>query len=158
MAVWQFEIHLLPTDGLSLLLKDEVGRTDESSCAEPQLVASMMAWLDTWLPRLPSWSDEIVTWGEESGHRIRMVLQKNKCVELSARIDVRQSVRVFVDGLVYLANECSAQWVTTDGNRLDTTRHAFTTAISESPAARFLKNPNGFLEELDKQRQDNLDE
>lgn len=152
MAIWQYEIQLKQK------LQESVSRIGDShlDCEAglklPCPDADVIRWLDSRFPRLPSWSDCVITWGEENGHRVQAAQEDMKLVELTARVDLRQPGVEFVRQLISLARMCDADWVTVNGTILQPTLSAFKEAILKSPSYRFVSDPHGFLAEASEGR------
>jgi hypothetical protein len=141
LALWQFSVHLEPCwEGVACQTAqggtDLKGRIEESHALSDQL--------DAWFTRLPSWSDSVITWQNENGHQVQMVLDKSTPAELTGRIDLRRPAEGIVVKLLELARRCNSQWKTDDGHTL-ASEGEFGNAIQNSPAARFVTDPKGFL-------------
>lgn len=147
MAIWQFEIRLEPQRTIHASAGGmAVPPADETSFAIP--LQEVVRWLDDRFPRSPSWSDSVIGWGEESGHRVQLVQQDSRITSLVARIDLRQPGRDFVRQLFDLATLCEGEWLTVDDQRLEPTLTSFKDAIWKSPSYTFVIDPHEFLAEL----------
>ncbi len=84
MALWQYDLHVIPRSGLSLWLSlpdaPMPSVVDEESWehvewwegTQPETLKQLFSSL---LPSLESWDPESPSWGLEDGHRIDLVLE-----------------------------------------------------------------------------------
>ena len=152
MAIWQFNLVAIPRQSICSFfqcvpqhLEDEVLDTRNwwNNVPEPdeQEFASL-------LPKSTSWSKSIKAWGTEDGHRIELHFNKDCFFELTFRIDLRQSLKQFLDSLLFLAKKHDYLFITEEGVLLEPTREIVLRAIQKSSAFSFVENPRSFLDQL----------
>src|SRR5215217_7731047 len=112
MAIWQFECSLLPRAELIARfgcipsdLPAEVA-DDERWWTQHQPPAGYTSMIETFAPPYKSWSDSILMWGEENGHRVHVVLEGERAVCITCRIDLRAFSHPFARGVLRLADFC----------------------------------------------------
>lgn len=106
--------------------------------------------LSSLLPQLPSWQADIISWGEEDGDRIDIVSEQGALKEVFIRFDVRRMSWLFIIEILRIARTRGLGLLTEDGHLLRPTPVEFSSAVRRSTAARFVSDPEGFLEQLKK--------
>lgn len=149
MAIWQFNLTISPkVDLADQYHKSNVPIDTPYDLFSPRKDTEIIDLLDTLLPRYKSWSENILSWGEEAGNRISAYMSNNKIEGISARIDVRQDPVRFLNQLIVLANYCNAKLITDDYIDIKPNKGDLIGAIQSSDAMRFVNNPRGFIENL----------
>jgi hypothetical protein len=101
------------------------------------------------LPSAPSWSPDVEIWGTDDGNRIDLLLDGARVAEVYLRVDVRQLPNAFLNSVVKLAQRFDCLWVTADDMQvLEPGVRALAATIQNSEAARFVADPELFLDEL----------
>jgi hypothetical protein len=154
MAAWQFDLYLVPKQHLATLLgAHPISISRElfektiwwDACVPPDLLD---ADLRCFLRKTNSWHPEVAVWGESDGNRIDVVYESDHIIEVFIRIDLRQSVRVFMMNLIRLARNYDCFFVTTNMRVLEPTLSNLMRAVQESDAFRFVDAPENFLDSL----------
>lgn len=157
MAVWQYEMLLLPKEAVTkhfagippcLDCRDLEGSEWWSDKSSP---SDYVETLGRFLRLSESWSRDVQVWGEQDGNRFQVVKQHGKVVEMAAFIDIRRLDMRFVESVVAFAVHCNCLILLEDMTLLEPNACELLSRIKGSKSAHFVNNPEGFLERL-KQR------
>ena len=156
MALWQFEVLLVPRRHLPVVVRSAGRRLTDTE------LDAIDGWrgapLDSESERLiqsfaspyESWDLETKSWGEEEGDRLDILLKRDEVVEISARLDARHRCEgTFVQGLVALAIHLECMFLTSDLDVLPPLLSELCTAFERSDARRFVNDPYTFLQSGD---------
>jgi hypothetical protein len=174
MAIWHFEVILVPTVGILRLHKElpplledliavnaedvEIERRVENYWEGLSVPVEVTTRIERVLPRMPSWSPKAAMYGSADGSIIKIWKDHFSC-----RIDARQPV----DSLIVLITEIAVQMdckiiPVETGQLLDPEFNDIAGALKNSTAYRFSQDPKGTLksmldenEEIDPSRDDN---
>ncbi len=146
MAVWQFEVALVPDGPPPGSNGSHPG--PESGRLFARDDSEILRKIEGILPGRDSWSEDLILWGEEDGNRIHAALEAGRVVELTARIDLRQPPGSFPAQLVELARYCGARFATADGQPVLPDLHSLSDAVRHSDAFRFVLDPQGYFHEM----------
>jgi hypothetical protein len=128
MAIWQFDLTLVPTTECDLRL------------IRPEL--------DALLPPGRSRAKDLLIWGNEAGNCIKH-FEDDSPPELWVRLDARTPLKQLVTDLIAFAGRHHFRAIVmSTREELPLTLQAFATAIGHSDAFRFVQDPRGFLEHL----------
>ena len=158
MATWQFSVVLIPKSWAeenkycSSSLYDEDGYYDtEAAWKENQPNTNFITVLSTLLPPAKSWSKEMLSWGNEEEHDIKVGYEGELIEGIHIRLDLNQKLNSILVKLVKVANELSCVLffpelkTVTKANEFE-----LNNALQNSRAAKFVGDPHGFLDELQK--------
>jgi hypothetical protein len=167
MASWQFDMHVLPRDGVvnvyhaiptEISLEDSVLDRCWERVQPPTNLADQFSKI---LPSTTSWHPQISRWGDEEGNRIDVVRQENSVTDVFVRIDVRDVSIIFVTELLRIARKNSWLIYSADGRLISPSLKKILKAIQDSAAYRFVQDPRRFLDSLrdaESSNPDDLDE
>lgn len=150
MAVWQFDMHMLPTQAL-----DQAAELSAEACDSTdwwrnfQPPPDYAEHIEQMLPRARSWSPEIDIWGSDDGHRVDIVRENGRVADIFVRIDLRTPHSDFASALASLATTWScALRVAETGAFLGPAPTDILRAIAASSAAEFVSDPRGYIGRL----------
>ena len=154
MAVWQFDVILVPHAALAARLDEfasvePIGWLTDTERAQPwwtdrQPVPGVFSALDALLARSTESADRI-QWGTDDGNRVDVLLESGKIEEILVRIDLREPDTPFIDGITELAANLGCDFVTTDGSFGEADGPTLAMLIRNSRALRFVRDPMTFL-------------
>jgi hypothetical protein len=153
MAVWQFDVYLVPRRKISGVIESQGQRIHEeqfdatSWWAGNDLPPGYRELLAALLPRAASWSPAVELWGEEAGNRIDIARDAEALDEVRARLDVRQLDTGFVEGLARFAATADCCFITEEFEVIPPDAGALLKEAKNSSAYRFVLDPQAFLEE-----------
>jgi hypothetical protein len=151
MALWQFEVQLIPCQALNREFRYVPARLNEEALSSVDWWAHRIWTSDDetlcrdLLPEQPSWSESVRSWGLEDSDRIDVVIDNGHIVEVSARIDARLKHSGMIEKLVRLAKRWGCVFVTSELSVIPAIGSELKAALMESDAARFVRNPTEFL-------------
>lgn len=153
MAIWQSEFLLVPRERIKEGLgsvPDRVSQdfVDTGTIASGRRVTDEdLQFLSERVPVRSSWDPHILSWGTEDGDRIDLVLEDDRVVEVTARIDARSISGEFIETVVSLASRWNCILIDESLRILPPMFEEVRLALKESSATRFVANPNRFLRE-----------
>lgn len=113
MAIWQYQIYIVPEEEVDSYFKNEnsISYDDLSEIKwwkYRQLKIDSFNTFIKLLPRKDSWSREIILFGDESSNCIEVLLEENLIIEISIRVDLRLDYKGFINLLCEyaLSNKC----------------------------------------------------
>lgn len=156
MAIWQFEVGLIPRewaaqgDNSPEMLCDGEGCNDMSTAWKSnQPVLNLPELISRVLPPTESWCDSLRIWGDESRSDIQVGYEGDKVEFIKVRVDAREDTSHMCAKIVELAHalDCclffpAARSVTAADMAV------LAMAIQSSRAARFSAAPREFIEQL----------
>ncbi len=98
MAIWQYQLHIIPNDEIDSFFGDSnfisQGAFDEINWWKyKQLKTDDFSIFSTILKVGKSWSKDIILFGHESSNCVEIFFDDGKIYEVSVRIDIRQDYR-----------------------------------------------------------------
>jgi len=155
MAIWQFDLELLPTVAIEsdpqIVEHSVTDKGIETAIwwANALLPEGVEDHLNSLLPKETSWSANLDQWGAEDGNRIDVFREEGYVESIQVRIDVREPSVSFLEGACKLAEllECKLLVLETS-TVLEPNLFSLRRAIDTSRAARYVSDPRGFLAEL----------
>ena len=151
MAVWQFDILLVPDEVAAsspLIVGEEsvdASRWWQSRQPPPDLPQR----LDSLLPRCRSWSDDIWEWGEEEGTCIQIFTTDGVVEEIHVRLDLRSPIGRYVDGVIDLAVHLRCRLCLMEGPVvIEADQQRLLQQLQRSSACRFVRDPMGYLRSI----------
>lgn len=158
MAAWQFDLQLVPRASLAQLgiAPDDHLSTEQLDNADwwrgKWLPADYATRVTAILPPASAWAQDWQVYGSEDGNRIDILATGGSIEEVRARIDARAMNVWFLERLVELAGNFDALFVSPESRVIEPDVEAIWVELELSPAARFVRNPEEFLEHLKRRR------
>jgi hypothetical protein len=152
MALWQFDLHLLPRSSLLRRYNSipiRVPRADFDDfdwwrdarfAANRELGSDFII-----LPETKSWSPFIRTWGDEDGDRVDLCFKENLLEAFFVRIDVRNISVSFLSSICKIAVEWDCLLLLENDLLVSPSVSNLMTAIRPSRSFRFVLDPEGFI-------------
>jgi len=154
LAIWQFDLHVLPCDAvkaaygdirpLTLSKSDFEKYANWDECHLKDIEGAVASLLE----ERSSWGRHLRTWGDEDGNRIDLTYQAGILSSIFVRIDVRTVSYTFIGGFLDVARRNDWVLLTGDGRLLDPSASQLLSAIQRSTAAKFVADPEQFLKNL----------
>ena len=153
MAIWQFAMLAVPAQRIrsrfgdySLLTAEDL--LDEDSLHGVTETVELQTALSRILPAAPSWSPVVRKWGDIEGDDVTLVFEEEVLQEVAIRIDVRTSPERLIDEIASLGQDQDWLFISDSGRVLPPTMDALRQEIAHSEAARFVSDPEAFLDQL----------
>ncbi len=155
MAVWQVSIELVPIKWAEVnkydvgLLYDEDGFDTTCAWLENQPPKDLDFIFGKILPKAESWSDDLIVWGSEKKHDISIWHEEDIVFSIGYRLDLRENIVSLMNSLVNSAIELNCV-IFVPGQHALFKPNVFELKqyILKSNAARFVKDPKAFLNEI----------
>jgi len=155
MAVWQFSVVFLPESWAqennydSASLYDEEGYDTECAWQESQPDALFKTILSKILPESKSWNQDLLFWGNTQEHDIQVWYENSKVEGVHVRLDVNQSINDILVKVVSAANELGCVLFFPEFRQIaKANEFELKTALKNSNAAKYVNDPQVFLNEL----------
>jgi hypothetical protein len=148
MATWQFAFVLAPRAALAKLPGDATVLEDSRPYWVGHSRSSLLSWLHPLGMPQSTWSEDIVRWGSEETTCALLMTEAEVIDELRVRLDLREPPSDMISQLLAVAQRHDWIVITESGRVLEPTMSAVLDASKDSPAARFVKNPCEFLDDL----------
>jgi hypothetical protein len=130
MAVWQADFEVVPPSaGLGAEFLSGVARV---------------------LSPAPSWSPDLLLFGQEDGHRVDVLSENGAIAEVTLRVDLRNPDPAFLVRLLDCLRESGCELRTESGYAVAADPQQFFDALRSSQAFQFVKDPHGFFDRLSK--------
>ena len=133
MAIWQIPIRLVSAQGGGVCFEKLAGTTE----------------LATILPEEKSWCEKIKQYGALDSTCVELYCSENIIEEISARIDLRNITKQQMEGICTFA-AANGMWLVCGVQAYTPCVESFREIVAQSDAHRFLTDPQGFLDALDK--------
>lgn len=155
MAIWQFAVVFIPASWAeengynSSLLYGEEGYDTECAWKEKQPTLEFQDVLSKILPPSKSWHNDLLTWGDTKQHDIQVWYEYERVSGIHIRLDLRQNPNNSIVKVVRAAKmlDCKLFFpefrVIVEANEFE-----LKSAMRKSNAARFVTNPQEFLNEI----------
>jgi hypothetical protein len=158
MAIWQFDLHLLPEAGI-LRLYGQIPIAIPNDSIDPEslwrdLSPPANISFDHMLPHMKSWHPEIAQWGHDDSNRIDVARATGQIVDILVRIDVRNDALPFVQAIAQFSEQNGLLILMENGHLIRPSVNQILRAIRNSPAFKYVLNPIAFLEELERSGED----
>ena len=143
MAVWQFDLVLVPKGGPLPRRSDD---DYNSPSVNPKRVEQARSWLAENVNAPWRMLEGWYVYGSENGNRVDVLLNPDESAEITARIDARAEATAFIRKLCSLAEllDCllfsSEMWLLVDASPT-----AIGFALERSRAATFVRSPESVL-------------
>jgi hypothetical protein len=157
MATWQFSVVLVPTSWAeehnycSSALYDEEGYDTEFAWKGRQPEVGFKALLGEVLPPSKSWHEELLSWGNEKEHDIQVWVENEAIDGINFRLDLTQDLNEIIVKVVRAAKSLNcALFFPEFRSVVEANEFELKNAIKKSNAAKFVSNPQEFLNEISK--------
>lgn len=151
MAIWQYRAWIVPSKRVTT--GKEIARrildeedTDVWANIEPgwiEVVAQALS-----LPPTKSWTPAIHLWGAQDGTNLSESVENGRVNAVSCSIDVPSLTASLIERLSAAVKSLDAVLVDADGNCVAPEPMEIFAAIRDSRAARFVDDPEAFLDAL----------
>jgi hypothetical protein len=143
MATWQFDLYLIP-QGEPIPLASEDGL--EVPGIPGHSARYIQENLADFLGRPCFVMEDWIVYGAENGTRVDFLFDDTGSVEVMVRLDASALDNAFLDVLCALALQLDCIYFDVEGRQfIEPRRELLLRAIASSGAARFVKNPRGFI-------------
>lgn len=156
MAIFQFTVVLIPSqwacnaenDVESLYCEEGYDVSDAWGQYPPTIEIEPL--LSNVLPKGKAWDSEQKVWGNEESSDIQVWYENGKIDSVTVRLDLWEDMSVLLKKVVDLANELNCH-LFIPGAKIIIKPNIFELkkASSESNAAKFVKDPEGFLRNVE---------
>jgi len=150
MATWQAQIFLIPTKMASafenVLSQAEFAALRERSLAIP-VDKDCLRYLDDRLRRGPTWSENVLIWGNIEETCIIASGVASCWDEAEIRLDLRTISSTFIYELISFLKNIGCSIITEKHEILPAEYESIRHAISQSEALQFVRNPHLFLDD-----------
>lgn len=155
MAVWQFDLQLIPDQIVldapqcieSAITDDGLDAANWWLANQPndeyrQVIANAFSPLDSWCP-------EILRWGDENKVLVEAFVSDGTLEGIGIRVDVRNIDRESIASLIQLVAKLDCQiYVMETQQIVSPDVDAFLPHLVRSKAVKFARDPKGFIERL----------
>jgi len=157
MATWQFSVVFIPSSWAeansynSSLLYDEDGYDTECAWKDKQPDSSFIKVLSEILPASKSWHDDLLTWGDTKEHDIQVWYEEKKIDGIHIRIDLNKDLNEIIIKVVKAAKTLGCSLFFPEFKKIvEANEFELKSALKKSNAAKFVNNPQEFLNEISK--------
>ena len=157
MATWQFLVVLIPATWAeensysSSSLYDEEGYDTEIAWRDWKLDSAFQDVLGDILPPSKSWHKKLLTWGGEKYSDIQVWLKDDAIDGIHIRLDLNQELNEIIIKVVKAANSLNCALFFPELKLVvEVNEFELKNAINKSNAAKFVHNPQEFLNEISK--------
>ena len=155
MAAWQYTVYLVP--------KKEVEEKYGFSCKviEEEFLENFAGWHNYpqakvnhllskvyGSPQITSYGP--VLFGKDDGSCVKIITKGNVLEDITIRLDLRDEVKVQIEALLELCDLLDGVFVSPDLAVFECKKDALIDSIKESDALKFVQNPRGFLDGLNR--------
>jgi hypothetical protein len=153
MAVWQYDMHLIPRERVMSMFYSLPARLEPELWEsvdwwrDSEVGAACVAILDAAFPRYESWDASASTWGSDNGDHIAIRKGDEQTTSVFLRIDVLRLTHEVLASVVRFASCCDCVVLTEDLRLLEPDLETLSAAIRQSPAFRFVQDPQRLLSE-----------
>lgn len=152
MAVWQIPIEFVPAkwaEENNFEVESLYGEDGfDTSCAwiENQPAQDLDAIFSPILPKVDSWDEDLSLWGNVKVHDISVWYEEGKILSIGFRLDLRENIAGIISLLCEAASALNCV-LFVPGQKIMLAPNIFELKqyIVKSNAAKFVRNPKGFL-------------
>ncbi|MCP4146434.1 MAG: hypothetical protein GY757_01665 [bacterium] len=154
MAIWQYDVVLIPIQSLKEHFKNVPNKLDLNSYdniewwKDTPLSKDLEFRISKILPANTSWSPEIKIWGNEDSHCIKLVTDGSYVEEILIRIDLRNLSVKFLEKIIEFTSSADCLLYTHGLLLMEANINLLIEDIKQSDSAKFLLDPVGFLKNL----------
>ena len=156
MALGQFVIYLIPKEwalennfNATLLYdNDDMFDTDNTwNTNQPDI--NIETYFSKFLSKSKSWSNNLLCFGNESGHDIQICVKNSKPESIQIRIDLTRDINLFVKNILTISNELNCVFFYPELKIMsEATKKDLYTSIKQSLHYKYIKNPHKFFNDL----------
>jgi hypothetical protein len=155
VAIWQVPIEFVPTlwaeenDFKVAQLYDEDGFDTSCAWEKHQPTKDLERLFGHILPAAKSWDEDLLLWGNDKTHDIHVWREEGLIFSIGFRLDLREKITSIASSLIEVANELDCVFFVPDQEKLfEPNMFAFIQYVRNSNAAKFVKDPAGYLDEV----------
>ena len=153
MAVWQFVVDLFPASAATVggaaaarMSREQLDAIElEFTLAQAKVLLERVGAL---LPNKASWAPDLRTWGNEKTDDAQISFQGDAIEHAQFRLNVPDLSMSLVQGICSLARDLDCVLATRTGVIVQPSSEAVIRAITQSDAARFVRDPERFLRDI----------
>jgi hypothetical protein len=151
MALWQFELHLIPSSAAQVDGVDAIRMTREqldkiSPDVSAEKMPDLFQRLSVLLPEKEAWTPDLRIWGDEKSHDVQIWFEGTRIEDFQLRLDVANPSLPLVSGMCSLARDLQCVFAAREGAIIPPSAEAIVRGIMQSPAMRFVRDPQGYIE------------
>ncbi len=153
MATWQTTFYLVPRESVESNLTEWPMVIDQDTFhsiawwAENGKVENLLKAID-FLPSASSWSPNIKIWGDVESEDLTCYFKNGYLSEIRLRFDLRKDNTLLIK-IVELAKTFELVFISESGRLIPANYKLILREMKSSPAAKFVRNPQKFLDDLD---------
>ena len=154
MAVWQFQIELVPkavAEANSLLTGMVLTEEQRESVVwwrDQRLPLTLLRDVEKMLPSGKTWSKDLEVLGSLETSCLTILREGESLVEVHFRFDVREVSIELLETAVQFSRDLQCWLITDDGKVIEPALAILKEAIRESSAFQFVKDPLSFISRL----------
>ena len=155
MATWQFRIELIPrqwaesSEGNVEVLYDSEGYDTSSTWVQYPPSIEVEPLIEGIMPKGKSWHSDLHAWGDEERNDIQIWYKSGKLESFAVRLDLRENMDNMLAKIADLAKALDCLiFVPEFRKTINPIVSELGIAAAQSNAARFVKDPEGFLNNL----------
>ena len=151
MALWQFTLDFIPSYAARFRDVEAIRMTREqldaikldiSAEKQPRLFQTLSALL----PEKKSWAPDLRIWGDEKSHDVQIWFEGDRIEGIQLRLNVASPLFQLVSGMSGIARDLQCVFASRDGAIIQPSAEAVARAVMQSPAMRFVRDPQGYIE------------
>jgi len=155
MATWQFKIELVPRARVGAAsnnvhtLYDSEGYDTSVAWEKYSPSIEVEPLMEAIFPKGESWHADLHTWGDEERSDIQIWYKNNRLESIAVRLDLREKYESLLSKVAYLASKLDCVvFIPESKSIIEPNVFALGKAATESNAAKFVKDPEGFLRSI----------
>ena len=150
MAVWQFTLFLLPASdarmGEAGLIRLSPEQVDGIVLTMPtDEVFETFDRLGPLLPEAKSWDAKLRMWGDAKTDDIQIWFDDDRVESVQFRLNAHGTSPALVEGICAIARDLGCVLASQEGAIIQPTSEALSRMLSQSPATKFVRDPQGYL-------------
>lgn len=152
MAVWQFDLKILPVDKVLNKYKKLPTKVSWETCDEVfnwkdcRVSKKSLMSLENILSPQKSWSKNIKQYGNTDETCVKLFFENNSLLEVSVRLDIRSVTKKMLFAIVYFAEENHGVFVSEEEDLIEPSLEFILKALKSSKAYLFVEAPDKFFE------------
>ncbi|OCJ00368.1 hypothetical protein A6U86_12215 [Rhizobium sp. AC27/96] len=152
MALRQFVFNLIPSSATTIsgvaaarMSRDQLDAIELNF--SQQTIDAISERVGMMLPEGQSWASDIRIWGDDKTDDVQIAFEGTAIEQIQFRLDVSNLSLALVGSICALAREFNCVFATRSGGIIRPRSGALIRAITQSEAARFVSDPEGYLRE-----------
>ena len=151
MALWQFTLDLVPAAAARIDGTQAIRLSREQLDAIkldllPEDAPKLYGALSSLLPEKAAWSDDLRIWGDDRTDDVQVWFDGARIDFVQFRLNVADLSLELIDGICALARHFGCVLASREGAIVQPTAQAVVRAVLQSPATRFVRDPQGYLD------------